>query len=558
MAEVITEMILPGTYIEVRAEGLLTIGAIATGNIGILGTAEMGNGGVQILSSFEEGRAKFGDIGTWDEEDPAATEGNLTLVRALKLIFDNGARTVYARRVYDPKAAKPATFDIGSGITLQAKTPGAWGNRLQIRVEGAEENHLVSNEEVLPSNGTRALSAQGLLLLESPDASAGNVTVREHGLVKKYQLKQTTPSGEVVQIDPGNLRLNFASVPTPEAEVFASYWVAKDKLCKVTLRHGNLQEEYLVPSLTFLVQQLQQQRNPSQLVEVMENGAPGPLNLLPKLTQGFVPFSQGENGPVNMSHFQEALEDLVEQNLQMVIVAGLDFSTLKASLLGHVEKTENLGRERLVLLGANQSKVEKVLENANEVADKRVVLITPGIKETDPATGRMTALPPYFTAAAIAGKLSSQSPHISLTNKTLAGIEALDIRYNYGQLTSLLQNRVLALQTKQGVRVVKGITSDDGAFKQISIRRIVDYIKEGTRMGCNQYIGKLNNRRVRGNLFTTLDSFLSDLIVREFLTNYKLAVIADRSMEIRGEVQVIMDLQPTFSIDYIRVIMNLS
>ena len=90
------------------------------------------------------------------------------------------------------------------------------------------------------------------------------------------------------------------------------------------------------------------------------------------------------------------------------------------------------------------------------------------------------------------------------------------------------------------------------------IRRIVDYVKQGTRLGANQYIGKLNNKRVRENLRTTLDSFLSDLMLREFLTGYKLTVFADRAMEIRGEVQVVMDLNPTFSIDVIRVIMNLS
>ncbi len=43
MTETITETILPGTYIEVRAEGLLAGGLISTGNVGILGTAEMGD-----------------------------------------------------------------------------------------------------------------------------------------------------------------------------------------------------------------------------------------------------------------------------------------------------------------------------------------------------------------------------------------------------------------------------------------------------------------------------------------------------------------------------------
>ena len=86
----------------------------------------------------------------------------------------------------------------------------------------------------------------------------------------------------------------------------------------------------------------------------------------------------------------------------------------------------------------------------------------------------------------------------------------------------------------------------------------MDYVKAGTRMGANQYIGKLNNRRVREALRTTLDRFLSDLVVREFLTGYRLTVTADRAMEIRGEVLVTMELNPTFSIDVIRVVMNLS
>jgi hypothetical protein len=106
--------------------------------------------------------------------------------------------------------------------------------------------------------------------------------------------------------------------------------------------------------------------------------------------------------------------------------------------------------------------------------------------------------------------------------------------------------------------VVKGITTHDEAFKQITLRRIIDYIKEGTRQGANQYIGKLNNARVRGALHTTLNGFLTDMVTREFLTGYNLEVFADRAMEIRGEVLVTMDLMPTFSIDVIRVVMNLS
>lgn len=562
MAEVITETILPGTYIEVRAEGLLTIGAIPTGNIGIIGTAEMGSSRIETLSSYEEGRARFGEPGEWDPNNPG---DNLNLVRALKLLFDNGANTVYAQRVFDEVSAKVATFSITNEtdipvLRLQAKTPGTAGNRLQIRIEPGEAQENISNELIMRNNGTLALSAQEVLVPANGNgdgaaqASIGNITVREQGIVIKYQLKSSAASSQVVQINPSNRTLTFNSLPSTGAEIRASYWVPQKSLRKVTIRLGNLQEVYVVPSISYLAQRLRDERNPSKLVEVVEVTGQG----LPKATTRFEAFSGGANGAVSKTLYQTALDRLVDQDVQILVVAGMSFSEIKSDVLAHVEKTENLGRERIAVIGADSNDVEKILDNANDVADKRVILVAPGIRQSDPATGAAIDLPPYFSAAVIAGKLSSLSPHISLTNKTVAGVEALSSLYNYGDLKSLVLNRVLVLQKKRGIRVVKGVTTDDEAFKQITLRRIVDYVKQGTRLGANQYIGKLNNKRVRDNLRTTLDSFLADLLTREFLTGYKLKVFADRPMEIRGEVQVVMDLNPTFSIDVIRVVMNLS
>lgn len=562
MAEVITETILPGTYIEVRAEGLLTIGAIPTGNIGIIGTAEMGSSRIETLSSYEEGRARFGEPGEWDANNPG---DNLNLVRALKLLFDNGASTVYAQRVFDEASAKAATFSIVNEgdvpvVTLKARTPGTAGNRLQIRIEPGEAQENIANELIIRSNGTLALSAQEVAMPANGNgdgaaqASVGNVTVRENGILIKYQLKSSAASSQVVQLNPSNRTLTFNTLPSTGAEIRASYFVPQKSLRKVTIRLGNMQEVYVVPSVSYLVQRLKDERNPSRLVEVVETTGQG----LPKATTRFEAFSGGSNGTVTKALYQTALDRLVEEDVQIVVVAGMGFSEIKADVIGHVEKTENLGRERIAVIGADRGDVEKILENANEVADKRVILVAPGIRQTDAVTGAVIDLPPYFSAAVIAGKLSSLSPHISLTNKTVAGVEALTSLYNYGDLKSLVLNRVLVLQKKRGIRVVKGVTTDDEAFKQITLRRIVDYVKQGTRLGANQYIGKLNNKRVRDNLRTTLDSFLADLLIREFLTGYKLTVFADRPMEIRGEVLVTMDLNPTFSIDVIRVVMNLS
>jgi hypothetical protein len=77
------------------------------------------------------------------------------------------------------------------------------------------------------------------------------------------------------------------------------------------------------------------------------------------------------------------------------------------------------------------------------------------------------------------------------------------------------------------------------------------------RLGSNPYIGKLNNARVRAALKATLDGFLSQMVLDEMLVSYELEVSATRAQEIRGICIVTMTLRPTFSIDFIRVTMNL-
>ena len=181
--------------------------------------------------------------------------------------------------------------------------------------------------------------------------------------------------------------------------------------------------------------------------------------------------------------------------------------------------------------------------------------MAPGIATTDAASGSGVNLPPAYTAAAVAGKLSQLAPHVSLTNKVLPVVP--DVRYTTPLLTSLLQQRVMLVRQKFGTQVVKGITTDSGAFKQVSIRRTVDYAKAGVRQGSDPYIGKLNNARVRAALKATLDGFLSQMVLDEMLVDYALDVSATRAQEQAGICSVVMTLRPTFSIDYIRVTMNL-
>ena len=97
---------------------------------------------------------------------------------------------------------------------------------------------------------------------------------------------------------------------------------------------------------------------------------------------------------------------------------------------------------------------------------------------------------------------------------------------------------MLVLEERGGVRVVRGLTTDSGAFRQITTRRITDFAKAGIRQVSSPFIGRLNNQRVRKALKGAINGFLTAMVVDEALISYELAVTATRADEIAGRAIV--------------------
>jgi hypothetical protein len=251
----------------------------------------------------------------------------------------------------------------------------------------------------------------------------------------------------------------------------------------------------------------------------------------------------------NIPSYANGLDNLLNRNVHIIVTPGAEASAIATTLNAHCEVAENNGRDRIGILGS--STIGSVPEN------DRLVYVVPGIKVFDRAEGKIVDLPGSYAACAVAGLIASLPSHHSPTNKNIS-VEGVTREYTYSEIQECIKRRVLVLERKNGsVKVVKGITTDKGAWKQITTRRIVDYAKAGVRQGANPYIGRLNNDRVRKALKATLDGFLSGMKQNEMLTEYSLEVTATRDDEIEGRCIVTTTLKPTFSIDYIRVIMYL-
>jgi hypothetical protein len=553
------EMILPGVYIEVRPEGLIVPGQVTVGNMGVVGTASKGPiGEAVILGSYADARERFGDYDPWID----GKSDELTLVRALEIAYRHGAATVYAVRITGKqqvgattitsavKASLALASAAGPCVLLEALSEGTWGNELSANVAVAEENAFVEDESFNANLAHVPVVKSARNRIRVKPGGGG----LEQSLRILYDDTTDGPVAGQVKVDRTTGALTFGNQPGNSDVVLASYMVDKAQAVKVTLRNRTAEEVFTVVSGSDLVHDLEAS---AWVRGVAQDNA----DALPNKTEpakAFPRFSGGDNGATG-ADYETGLGVLLNEEAHIIVAAGQDDS-FGDELAAHcqIASTDNIKRDRIAVVG---SAIDATLDDltGHTQSSDRLIFVAPGIKAKDAAASPPVdvVLPGAYAAAAVAGLLAGVSPHISPTNKTLQ-VGGLEKVFSSAELTQLVQSRVLALEMRQGFRIVKGITtSTNTAWHQITTRRIVDYAKFGVRSAATSYIGLLNNERVRGRLQSTINSFLNEMMLDEMLVNYQLEVTATRDEERRGIVRVTMTLQPTFSIDFIKVTMFL-
>jgi hypothetical protein len=644
----LAELIIPGTYITVRAEGLISAGPIATGIVGIVGTAENGPVNTAVtLSGFANARDVYGLPDDFSQPEDGSTP--LTLVRALSQLYNNGVSTVIAVRAVGGSVSS-ATYALQDAngrtiATLTARTPGTWANDMSVLVEAGDADcvigsetwtatfdklryspvlpsprnririnrgvtkrtdtldvvykRIVTNETVTPGAGgryflsstpvevvanvnlVRVLDSSGALVRQYGDGAivygagappplnnirvtrdtgeiifeATQVPIATQTVVATYAVGHADPQSGQVLVTAWDGTLTFSAGEAPQQvngdTLLASYVVDRSSCSKITLTGGTSVERYIVPDGRLLVQLINQSSRLVTATVDETNGSRQPRTG----TSAF--FGTGSNTPGNngasatADDYATALETLSNMLVNIIVLAGQDSKAMGSTLLGHLDSTAETDFERIGVIGAPGGTVDDFLGHA--MASDRIVLVGPGMILEDGSS-----LPSGYTAAAVAGLMSSLPVQASLTNKPL-NVAGLSVQFNRGQQEQLILRDILAVVNKEGFRVIKGLTTAGGGtpFSAIPTRRTVDYAKYGVRSGANSYLGRLNNDRVRSALKATLDAFLTRMVQDEALTGYQLEVTATRAQEIAGEVSVVMTLQPTFSIEYIQVTMIL-
>jgi hypothetical protein len=428
-----------------------------------------------------------------------------------------------------------------------------------IRVTATDGEPVVYRGAAITYNATTAPAAgqvnitTGTGQITFGDAPPAGATVQA-----TYAVSHADPQAGEVRVTTWDGSLDFASGEAPSQadgdRLIASYLVDRDVCVEVTLEYEENRESHVVPDGRLLAARINET---SGLATAEADDTSG--NQRPRTgVEAF--FGRGSNTPgsngasAGRSEFAAGLDRLSDLLVNIVVLAGQDAGSMGSVLQAHLNATEQTDRERIGVIGAPGSTIAEFL--GHNIANGRIVVVAPGLAfPGDPAA---PGLPTPYAAAAVAGLIASQSVQTSLTNKPLT-VPGLNQQFNRGEQTQLIKRNVLAIVSKNGFRVLKGISSEgEGApFSAIPTRRIVDFAKYGVRSAADPYIGRLNNARVRAALQATLEGFLTRMVEDEALTGFSLQVSATRAQEVAGEVSVVMTLQPTFSIDFIRVVMNL-
>jgi len=266
----------------------------------------------------------------------------------------------------------------------------------------------------------------------------------------------------------------------------------------------------------------------------------------------------GDDGEsVTNGDYVSGLSLFESEDINIVVCAGQSDDALHASMNSHCQNMAEVGRERIAIGGSALGESITTIKARTTKSD-RFVFVCPGVEVIDAQTGATVTRNGAYSASGVAGMLAKYDVQTSLTNKQVTSAVDVEDAYTDANLKDLLNDERCPLRKKETIRVARGITSStNSAWKQITTRRIVDYVSDGVRTAGDSFIGRLNNTRVRSALKGVVDSFLNDLTNNEVLIAFNAEVSATRSDEIAGVCKVNLQIQPVFSIDFIEVVIYL-
>lgn len=248
--------------------------------------------------------------------------------------------------------------------------------------------------------------------------------------------------------------------------------------------------------------------------------------------------------------FQAALDQLEGAETVDLVIASVnnqlntaDSRTVQQAVVAHCTKMADVARNRIGIgsVSVNETKVEDVLDHADDVRSDHFVLVAPSGGE-----------------AALAGLLGRQDYFQSPTFKTIASLGVEPGHYTDAQLTQLILGNVLVINEKArlGIIVMKGLLTSG---RQVNVQRTANKAVREVKAIADKYIGLLNNEGTRNALRQQIIALFLQMERDGALVPstdgkdpaFKVDVYSTQADFANGIVRVDIAVRPVRAIDYV-------
>lgn len=498
------EYFSPGVYVEEYDNSPRSIEGVGTSTAGFVGLAEKGpvEGAPSLVTSYKSFTSQFG--GYLSE---FAYGEYRYLAASVEQFFQNGGTRCYVARVV-PSDAKCAEAESGI-LTVRAKNPGKWGNRVQVVVSGARNKKLQIIEKT--EAGYKAKSAEGFRegdVLEFDGNFYKIVTIMDGILTFSDELpdkaidKAMVPKS-VLQLVSFDMSVRYADQIENYADL--SLNITSPRYIGSRLALSELVDIEIKP--------VEEAADPVALI-LDNDGAAGSF-LLDGGTDGNVDkvnagtFIGIDNGPGKRTGIQAFLEN---SNVAMMAVPGVTIPEVMVALIAHCENLHS--RFAVLDMPKDLYKTKDLIDYRSMVDSTYAAMYHPWIQVFDRAANKASFIPPSGAVMGVYSRTDiARGVHKAPANET---VQCTGLSVNYTKAEQDILNpegiNLIRALPGQGIRVWGARTaSSNSSFKYVNVRRLFIFVEESIKANTNWVVFEPNDATLWQRVALTVSSFLDTL-----------------------------------------------
>ena len=498
------EYFSPGVYVEEYDNSPRSIEGVGTSTAGFVGLAEKGpvEGAPSLVTSYKSFTSQFG--GYLSE---FAYGEYRYLAASVEQFFQNGGTRCYVARVV-PSDAKCAEAESGI-LTVRAKNPGKWGNRVQVVVSGARNKKLQIIEKT--EAGYKAKSTEGFRegdVLEFEGNFYKIVTIMDGILTFSDELpdkaidKAMVPKS-VLQLVSFDMSVRYADQIENYADL--SLNITSPRYIGSRLALSELVDIEIKP--------VEEAADPVALI-LDNDGAAGSF-LLDGGTDGNVDkvnagtFIGIDNGPGKRTGIQAFLEN---SNVAMMAVPGVTIPEVMVALIAHCENLHS--RFAVLDMPKDLYKTKDLIDYRSMVDSTYAAMYHPWIQVFDRAANKASFIPPSGAVMGVYSRTDiARGVHKAPANET---VQCTGLSVNYTKAEQDILNpegiNLIRALPGQGIRVWGARTaSSNSSFKYVNVRRLFIFVEESIKANTNWVVFEPNDATLWQRVALTVSSFLDTL-----------------------------------------------